>query len=397
MSAVTDPAQAAAIAAAIKEAAYYIKASQIMFCAFYAVCLWDWLTSLQREYRLIWKSPWSVIKVLYLLCRYWVLLIIPYVLWVFVEDHSEAACLKLFKSPVALAMWNQLWSEGVLLIRTYAFLGNKKSVLFPLLVGLAGVVAYQLYVDNTQMTLLPFLDPAGGPCFPTVKYVGSPHIMLFFVAPLVFDTLVTCLTLWRAWQIRNQSGGHGSPLLKTFVSEGIWYFLLISAANLINAIFYWQPKAVMSALLIPLSVMFPDILACRMILGLRERGVRHTSGANTSAHYSHSARKISNANQLNVASGAVVKTGNTPPTQSTGVVTNMDFNHELTTFSRTRAGDSESMIERDVKSVPYELDETVADRERARNGIRVDIESHRYYEERSDGESDDKKGRSFMS
>lgn len=133
-----------------------------------------------------------------------------------------------------------------------------------------------------------------------------------------------------------------------------------------------------------------------MILGLRERGVRHTSGHNTSAHYSHSARKISNANQLNVTAGAAVKTGNTPPTQSTGVVTNMDFNHELTTFSRTRAGDSESMIERDVKSVPYELDETVADQERARNGIRVDIESHRYYEERSDGESDDKKGRSFM-
>ncbi|KAG8932200.1 hypothetical protein FRC01_000121 [Tulasnella sp. 417] len=391
----SDPAAAAALAAVLKEAAYYIKASQIMFCAFYAITLWDWLVSLQREYRLIWKSPWSVIKVLYLLCRYWVIAVIPYVLWVYTQDHSEATCWKIYKSPVALAMWNQVWSEAVLLIRTYAFLGNKKSVLIPLIVGLLGVIAYQLYVDNSQMTLLPFLDPAGGPCFPTVRYNHSPHIMLFFVAPLVFDTLVTILTLWRAWQIRNQSGGQGSPLLKTFVSEGIWYFFLISAANLCNAIFYWQPKQVMSALLIPLSVMFPDILACRMILGLRERGVRHTSGHNTSAHYSHSARKLSNANQLNVA--ATGKTGNTPPTQSTGVVTNMGFNHELTTFSRTRNGDSESMVGRDVKTVPYEMeDEAAPDDRQARNGIRVDIESHRYYEERSDGESDDKKGRSFM-
>lgn len=37
------------------------------------------------------------------------------------------------------------------MIRTYAFLGNKKSVLVPLIVGLLGVIAYQLYVDTSQV------------------------------------------------------------------------------------------------------------------------------------------------------------------------------------------------------------------------------------------------------
>ncbi|KAG9019820.1 hypothetical protein FRB90_005968 [Tulasnella sp. 427] len=404
-SAVTDPA----VLAMLKEAAYYIRASQIIFwyvpihClrqdqiltplataahSVDAVCLWDWLVSLPREWRLIWKSQWSVIKVLYLLCRYWVLLVVPYVLWVFTQDHSLEACMKLYKSPVALAMWNQLWAEGVLLVRTFAFLGNKKVILIPLLVCLSGVVAYQLYVDNTQMTLLPFLDPAGGPCFPTVKYVGSPHIMLFFVFPLLFDTLVTCLTLWRAWTLRRQSGSSGSPLLKTFVSEGLWYFLLISAANLCNAIFYWQPKAVMSALLIPLSIMFPDVLACRMILGLRERGVRH-NGQSTSAYNSRTARsgtKLSATNQPGKSAGATAVASNG------GVVTKMGFNHELTTFN----GNGVNTIAGDVKTIPYDMEDGPLDNGRSQ-GIRVDIESHRYYEERSDAESgDDKKGRSFM-
>ncbi|KAG8946300.1 hypothetical protein FRC04_011930 [Tulasnella sp. 424] len=386
-AAVPDPA----LAAFLKEAAYYIRASQIIFCAFYAVCLWDWLVSLKREYRLIWQSKWSVIKVLYLLCRYWVLFVIPYVLWCFTQDHSLETCMKIYKSPVALAMWNQLWAEGVLLVRTFAFLGNKKTILIPLLVLLAGVVSYQLYVDNTQMTLLPFLDPSGGPCFPTVRYVGSPHIMLFFVFPLLYDTLVTGLTLWRALQLRRQSGGQGSPLLKTFVSEGLWYFVLISAANLCNAIFYWQPKQVMSALLIPLSVMFPDVLACRMILSLRERGMRHASGHNTSAYNSRTARtKVSNTNQP-----SKISAGATAVAPSGGVVTKMEFSHELTTFDRTRVVDSESVLGGDIKTIPYELEEGPADG-RAQHGIRVDIESHRYYEERSDAESDDKKGRSFM-
>ncbi len=40
---------------------------------------------------------------------------------------------------------------AVLLIRTYAFFSRKAYVLGILLVALSGVVAYQLYVDATQM------------------------------------------------------------------------------------------------------------------------------------------------------------------------------------------------------------------------------------------------------
>jgi len=316
------------------------------------------------------------------------------------ENHSEATCWKIFRSPTALAMWNQLWAEGILLIRTYAFLGNRMWVVIFLGTLLCGVVGYQLYVDVAQMTLLPFLDPAnGGPCFPTVKYAGSPHIMAFFLAALIFDTIVTCMTLHRAWQLRRAGGGRGSPLLKTFVQEGIWYFLLISAANLANAIFYWQPNGVMSALLIPLSVIFPDIVVCRMILSLRSRGVRHTSEHTPSTHgqYSHTTRNFKVTNKVgggapaNIAKGS----GADGSGKDAGTITNMGFNHEMTTFRPGAApGDSDSVIGRDIKAVPYEMEE---ERERGltAGGIRVDIESTKYYEERSDGE-DERKGRSFM-
>src|SRR6266576_1332245 len=72
--------------------------------------------------------------------------------------------------PVALAMWNQVGSEcpslsalytvpalsnsirvAVLLIRTYAFFNRNKLVLAGLLCALGGMVAYQLYVDTSQM------------------------------------------------------------------------------------------------------------------------------------------------------------------------------------------------------------------------------------------------------
>ncbi|KAG8904380.1 hypothetical protein FRC00_013996, partial [Tulasnella sp. 408] len=146
----SSAAEDAALQAFLKEAAYFTHLVQIIFCSFYSVAVWDWLVSLKKEYRLIWQSKWSVIKVLYLLSRYWVLFIFPYVLWCYVEDHSLETCQKIFKSPVALAMWNQLWAEGVLLVRTFAFLGNKMTTLIPLLLLLSCMVGYQIYVDNTQ-------------------------------------------------------------------------------------------------------------------------------------------------------------------------------------------------------------------------------------------------------
>lgn len=48
--------------------------------------------------------------------------------------------------------------QAVLLIRTYAFFNRNFYVLLFLIAALSGVVAYQLYVDTTQMlrTFLAF-------------------------------------------------------------------------------------------------------------------------------------------------------------------------------------------------------------------------------------------------
>ena len=52
-------------------------------------------------------------------------------------------------------MWNQVSAEAILLIRTYAFFNRNIYVLCFLVSALAGVVAYQLYVDVSQMLGMP--------------------------------------------------------------------------------------------------------------------------------------------------------------------------------------------------------------------------------------------------
>ncbi|KAJ7269400.1 hypothetical protein B0H12DRAFT_1095610 [Mycena haematopus] len=265
----------------------FLYITQIYFCAMYAVVIWDWLISLPREWRFVWKTHWTPVKMAYLFCRYWVISVVPALLYCFVADHTRETCQKIYKVPVALALWNQVGSESVLLIRTYAFFNRNVYVLWFLLSALSGVVAYQLYVDTSQMLLLPFMKPPfdKGPCFPMSK-PHSAHLLGFFIAPLLFDTIVTFMTIWKAFTIRRRNGGPNSRLIQTFLREGVFYYVLIAIANLINGIFYLQPRQVISAINIPLSVMMAPVLACRLILDLRERGsetVSHSEGTGIAA------------------------------------------------------------------------------------------------------------------
>ncbi|OJT08499.1 hypothetical protein TRAPUB_682 [Trametes pubescens] len=90
-----------------------------------------------------------------------------------------------------------------------------------LVAALAGVVSYQLYVATSQMLLLPFLPGSvSGPCFPMSK-PHSAHLLGFFIAPLLYDTVVTFLTVGKAISIRRRNGGPSSRLIQTFLREDL--------------------------------------------------------------------------------------------------------------------------------------------------------------------------------
>ncbi len=56
----------------------------------------------------------------------------------------------------------------------------------------------------------------------------------FQIAPLGFDTIVTFMTVFKAFYVRRRNGGPSSRLIQTFLREGVFYYLLISIANLVR-------------------------------------------------------------------------------------------------------------------------------------------------------------------
>ncbi|KZV75301.1 hypothetical protein PENSPDRAFT_673908 [Peniophora sp. CONT] len=244
----------------------FLFTTQVHFCCMYAVFCWDWLTGIVAEYYFIWKTKWTPVKALYIFTRYWVLCTVPYVLWCYTVDHDQDTCNKIFRSPVALALWNQVGSEAILLVRTYAFFGRNIYVLGVCMSMLGSVIAYQIWALTKKMLPLPFLNGVSGPCLP-MAIPGQAHLLGFFVAPLCFDTAITVATLWKAFILRKN--GPSSHIIQVFLKNGLFYFLLISAANL---------HAEMSAIMIPLSIILSPLLACRLIIDIRQRAASPSGG-----------------------------------------------------------------------------------------------------------------------
>jgi hypothetical protein len=54
----------------------------------------DWLVCLGQEWHIIWKAKWSLVKVLYLIARYWSLFAMSFSLWSFTANFSYSECEK---------------------------------------------------------------------------------------------------------------------------------------------------------------------------------------------------------------------------------------------------------------------------------------------------------------
>jgi hypothetical protein len=119
----------------------------------YVVCFYDWIISLDQEAAFIYPAPWNVVKCAYLFCRYYPMAMAPFHFWGFLIDHEQRVCESYYHALYACTIPTILSAQFILMLRTYAFSGRKKSVLAVLSITfftLAGVI---IWVMSTQLTL----------------------------------------------------------------------------------------------------------------------------------------------------------------------------------------------------------------------------------------------------
>jgi hypothetical protein len=164
-------------------------------------------------------------------------------------------------------------SQGIFIIRTYAFTGRSKSVgVFLVASWITLFVIYfwiliskytfggglnQLFGDTACIVEESSLAPTG---------LRFSAIAVFSLATFFFDTLLTVMVFIRCLRFRTMWG----PLGKAFVSQGLMAYVMLSAIDLAVAVVYLMPEQAHDGIAIlrnPASC----IIACRLILKFRRR------------------------------------------------------------------------------------------------------------------------------
>jgi hypothetical protein len=233
--------------------------------ASYTTFVYDWLLCLDQEVSLIRSPGFSPAKMAYLFCRWWPLLTYPFCLWAEVYDHPKPVCEAIFHIPTILVIFNSIGSGAVLILRVYAFSGGHKSVAAGLTVLMFTVVIYQMWVILARSQLIPISNA----CYP-IDSGTAKHFSGYFLAPLLFDCIVTGVFMVYTIRLVKLRFAETSIFTKVFIREGLWYFIGVAVINAVNTYFNWQPNVAMADVIVPMSLLLPNVLACRLVINLRD-------------------------------------------------------------------------------------------------------------------------------
>jgi len=119
------------------------------------------------------------------------------------------------------------------------------------------------------------LVPFGNSCYPVEAGANSTngrYLSGFFFSPLLFDCLSVIVFIAYALSRFKFKLSLASDFTRHFMREGFLYFLAISTINFANSAMTFQNFNVSySGVVTALSMLLPNIFACRLVINLRRR------------------------------------------------------------------------------------------------------------------------------
>ncbi|TFK39685.1 hypothetical protein BDQ12DRAFT_721902 [Crucibulum laeve] len=229
--------------------------------AVYCFLIYDWLLSLEREIRLIHKARWTSIKTLYILCRYYGIIVWPVFIWAYVQNHGGGLCQRVAYPVHWLFAFPQIFSQAVIAIRAYAFAGATRMAYLVLgssyLLGVAVALwAFFRPVAPISVLFYDFVGPNG--CFPDIN--NSDDIVLRIGLSVCAHTLTDLVALGRCYRLQQGRG----YLARYFVRQGLLAFGLMASTNGVAAALYYGSPAMKSATGIPFIISISCVIACRL-------------------------------------------------------------------------------------------------------------------------------------
>ncbi|KIM42738.1 hypothetical protein M413DRAFT_444405 [Hebeloma cylindrosporum] len=159
-----------------------------------------------------------------------------------------------------------------MILRVYALYGRSLPILIFLMILWGTQIAVSAIGLHTGFRVP--LPPMLVGCILTGD---SPIFPSLWVAPLITDSCIFILTLWRTRQYIKDSGM--APTIYIFVRDGALYFLVIFLANLMNTLIYFLSPVDLKAVGATFSQLITAVMISRLVLNLRSVSTEYHSGS----------------------------------------------------------------------------------------------------------------------
>ncbi|KAF8151586.1 hypothetical protein B0H34DRAFT_801292 [Crassisporium funariophilum] len=244
---------------------HHLTAGKYFQVAAFVMLIYDHLLTFPREVERIWKQPQTGATFLFLLVRYATLLEFIIIIDAFQDPKwTKDACNRFVQFEGASTTVLVGLCELIMILRVYAFYGRSTYVLSFLMLLWAVQIAISAIGLNTGFAVP--LPPGQAGCILT----GTSRIFpSLWVAPLVTDTCIFVLTLWRSRQLLREAGK--TPTLQIFLRDGVMYFFIIFLANLANTVIYIMSPEDLKAVGASFSQLITAVMVSRLVLNLRPR------------------------------------------------------------------------------------------------------------------------------
>ncbi|KAJ8090767.1 hypothetical protein PM082_024948 [Marasmius tenuissimus] len=196
--------------------------------------VYDTLLNLDLEIHLIWMSPWTAVKALYLFQRYLPFIDIVGLLMYPLTDPGT--CLLTVKVLAWMGFIGVLFSEVLMSLRVWAVWARSKYItagLGALYVGCFTPAAlyFGRFLEGVIYADPPFPIPNRQGCF---LAGGNNLIYLAWTMLAVYDTATFILIMIPVARAYHRGGKAG--VIKTMYQDGITYFIFLSFCSLMNIV-----------------------------------------------------------------------------------------------------------------------------------------------------------------
>ncbi|KIJ39439.1 hypothetical protein M422DRAFT_257758 [Sphaerobolus stellatus SS14] len=268
-----------------------LRAINYATAAVFTILVYDVLFTLSREIEYIWRTLWSIAKILYIIARYGGTIIVGVQLFVNTQQLSSKLYVSLIHNSSLSSnirschvyIWVALllpsiseWVvNAILMLRLHALYGRRRKYLIAFICIVIIDIAFQLWAVVRSVLMVGLVSsplPISGCQFAPKTTSGAFTIPSILVAGLFFG-----LTIYKFYENATTTGEYSSfgwkdlsPVFLALLRDGTVIFFLVTAILIFGIIFLTTVHNALDDLILPCLTGTLSMAGSRLILKLRE-------------------------------------------------------------------------------------------------------------------------------